>query len=225
MCGNRRWPPQALVSTNHDRAAPKGLGAVKAAGNYAADLSPVHGAHAQGYNTTLYLDAKERKYVEEFSVCNFVGITKDETCDIMRSLAFGLGLVSLCWQAARAAKNSDSNGDQCKYLTMLYVDWAGESNNSRPFVRLLSPTDDWTLFCCWSFPLSLSLSVSVSVSVSVSLCRRRERDTCSRRMRRVVNKEVASCHGRTGAISRRSQTRSCSPRQILCCNSWPEIGG
>jgi len=68
---------KALVSTNHDRAAPKGLGAVKAAGNYAADLSPVHGAHAQGYNTTLYLDAKERKYVEEFSVCNFVGITKD----------------------------------------------------------------------------------------------------------------------------------------------------
>ncbi|CAE7882639.1 ilvE [Symbiodinium microadriaticum] len=68
---------KALVSTNHDRAAPKGLGAVKAAGNYAADLSPVHGAHAQGYNTTLYLDAKQGKYVEEFSVCNFVGITKD----------------------------------------------------------------------------------------------------------------------------------------------------
>ena len=83
-------PPQALVSTNHDRAAPKGLGAVKAAGNYAADLSPVHGAHAQGYNTTLYLDAKERKYVEEFSVCNFVGITKDETCDIMRLLHLDL---------------------------------------------------------------------------------------------------------------------------------------
>ena len=69
---------EALVSSDHDRAAPKGLGAVKAAGNYAADLSPVHGAHAKGYNTTLYLDAKERKYVEEFSVCNFVGITKDQ---------------------------------------------------------------------------------------------------------------------------------------------------
>ncbi|CAJ1390781.1 unnamed protein product [Effrenium voratum] len=33
---------KALVSSNHDRAAPKGLGSVKAAGNYAADLSPVH---------------------------------------------------------------------------------------------------------------------------------------------------------------------------------------
>ena len=67
---------QALVSNHHDRAAPKGLGAVKAAGNYAADIAPVHQAHGEGYNTTLYLDAKERKFIEEFSVCNFVGITK-----------------------------------------------------------------------------------------------------------------------------------------------------
>jgi len=68
---------RALVSEEHDRAAPKGTGGVKAAGNYAADLTPVHTAHKLGYNTTLYLDAKERKYVEEFSVCNFIGITKD----------------------------------------------------------------------------------------------------------------------------------------------------
>jgi branched-chain amino acid aminotransferase len=68
---------KALVSEDHDRAAPKGLGAVKAAGNYAADIFPVHAAHKLGFNTTLYLDAKESKYVEEFSVCNFVGITHD----------------------------------------------------------------------------------------------------------------------------------------------------
>lgn len=65
------------MSLNHDRAAPKGLGAVKAAGNYAADIAPVHQAHGEGYNTTLYLDAKDRKFIEEFSVCNFVGITKE----------------------------------------------------------------------------------------------------------------------------------------------------
>jgi len=69
----------ALVMEQHDRAAPQGTGAVKAAGNYAADLEPVHDAKAQGYSTTLYLDARERRYVEEFSVCNFVGITKDGT--------------------------------------------------------------------------------------------------------------------------------------------------
>jgi len=69
----------ALVMEQHDRAAPQGTGAVKAAGNYAADLEPVHDAKAKGYGTTLYLDARERRYVEEFSVCNFVGITKDGT--------------------------------------------------------------------------------------------------------------------------------------------------
>jgi len=69
----------ALVMEEHDRAAPMGTGAVKAAGNYAADLDPVHYAKGEGYGTTLYLDAKERRYIEEFSVCNFVGITKDGT--------------------------------------------------------------------------------------------------------------------------------------------------
>eukprot|EP01052_Picozoa_sp_SAG31_P018971 SAG31_NODE_1365_length_8621_cov_61.731049_7_plen_446_part_00 len=67
----------ALVSETHDRAAPKGTGGVKAAGNYAADLFPVHSAQGQGFNTTLYLDAKERRYLEEFSVANFIGITHD----------------------------------------------------------------------------------------------------------------------------------------------------
>lgn len=69
----------ALVVEDHDRAAPMGTGCVKAAGNYAADLDPVHAAKEQGYGTTLYLDAKERRFIEEFSVCNFVGITKDGT--------------------------------------------------------------------------------------------------------------------------------------------------
>lgn len=67
----------ALVMEEHDRAAPMGTGAVKAAGNYAADLDPVHAAKDQGYGTTLYLDSTERRYIEEFSVANFVGITKD----------------------------------------------------------------------------------------------------------------------------------------------------
>merc|ERR1719235_452372 len=52
---------KALVSEHHDRAAPMGTGNVKAGGNYAADLQPVHAAHKLGYNTTLYLDAKEKR--------------------------------------------------------------------------------------------------------------------------------------------------------------------
>ena len=44
-----------------DRAAPNGTGAVKAGGNYAADLLPLKKAKADGFGTTLYLDCVEQK--------------------------------------------------------------------------------------------------------------------------------------------------------------------
>jgi len=65
----------ANVMTEFDRAAPHGTGDVKAGGNYAADLLPLKRAKELGYGTTLYLDPKERKYIEEFSVSNFLGIS------------------------------------------------------------------------------------------------------------------------------------------------------
>lgn len=72
-------PVDALVIEHYDRAAPKGVGGQKTAGNYAADIVPAAEAAAQGYPIALYLDAKERKYIEEFSTSNFVGITKDKS--------------------------------------------------------------------------------------------------------------------------------------------------
>jgi len=68
---------QASLSLDYDRAAPRGTGDVKAGGNYAADLLPLKIAKESGFGTTLYLDAAEQKYVEEFSVSNFVGINAD----------------------------------------------------------------------------------------------------------------------------------------------------
>ena len=65
----------ANVMQNFDRAAPHGTGDVKAGGNYAADLLPLKQAKEEGFGTTLYLDCKERKYIEEFSVSNFLGIS------------------------------------------------------------------------------------------------------------------------------------------------------
>ncbi|KOO21931.1 branched-chain amino acid aminotransferase [Chrysochromulina tobinii] len=67
----------AVICQDFDRAAPRGTGGVKAGGNYAADLLPLKLAKAGGFGTTLYLDAKENQYVEEFSVSNFLGITKN----------------------------------------------------------------------------------------------------------------------------------------------------
>eukprot|EP00929_Paragymnodinium_shiwhaense_P122049 TRINITY_DN9457_c0_g1_i1.p1 TRINITY_DN9457_c0_g1~~TRINITY_DN9457_c0_g1_i1.p1 ORF type:complete len:406 (-),score=84.03 TRINITY_DN9457_c0_g1_i1:413-1630(-) len=67
----------ALVMDEYDRAAPLGCGDVKAAGNYAADLESMVAAKRKGFMISLYLDGKERRYVEEFNTSNFVGITKD----------------------------------------------------------------------------------------------------------------------------------------------------
>ncbi len=63
-----------IVNTSYDRAAPRGTGAVKAGGNYACSIYPGEVAHEQGYSNVLYLDAVERKYVEECGAANFFGI-------------------------------------------------------------------------------------------------------------------------------------------------------
>jgi len=64
------------VVTDFDRAAPQGVGEVKCAGNYAADLLPQTGHKKRGFPIGLYLDPKEKKYCEEFNGANLVAITK-----------------------------------------------------------------------------------------------------------------------------------------------------
>ncbi len=62
------------IYRNYDRAAPNGTGTYKIGGNYAASLVPGQMAHAAGYSAVLYLDAKEKKYVDECGPANFFGI-------------------------------------------------------------------------------------------------------------------------------------------------------
>jgi branched-chain amino acid aminotransferase len=65
------------VVSDYDRAAPQGVGAVKCAGNYAADLHPQGEHKGRGFPIGLYLDPKEKKYCEEFNGANLIAITKD----------------------------------------------------------------------------------------------------------------------------------------------------
>lgn len=67
-------PVTAMVLDNFDRASPKGVGHVKVAGNYAADLMPSILGKKAGYPINLYLDASNRRTVEEFGTSNFIGI-------------------------------------------------------------------------------------------------------------------------------------------------------
>lgn len=67
-------PVTAVVTTDFDRAAPKGVGHVKVAGNYAADLLPNTLAKRAGYPINLYVDPTDQRSVEEFGTSNFVGL-------------------------------------------------------------------------------------------------------------------------------------------------------
>lgn len=70
-------PVDGLIVDDYDRAAPKGVGAAKVAGNYAADLIPNMEAKKKGYPICLYLDAETHTKVEEFSTSNFIGIDNE----------------------------------------------------------------------------------------------------------------------------------------------------
>lgn len=67
-------PVNIMICRDFDRAAPLGTGALKVGGNYAASLNSMEVAHELGFATTLYLDAKEKKYVDEAGPANFFGI-------------------------------------------------------------------------------------------------------------------------------------------------------
>lgn len=72
--GGLSAPVNGLIIQDFDRAAPRGVGHVKVAGNYAADILPNTLSKQKGYPIGLYLDAKTQSTVEEFSTSNFVGI-------------------------------------------------------------------------------------------------------------------------------------------------------
>lgn len=57
-----------------DRAAPLGTGSYKVGGNYAASLRAGERAHQEGYSSVLFLDAKEKKYIDEAGPANFFAI-------------------------------------------------------------------------------------------------------------------------------------------------------
>ncbi|MHA1680748.1 MAG: branched-chain amino acid aminotransferase [Promethearchaeota archaeon] len=63
-------PVKILVEEKYVRAAPGGVGFVKAGGNYASSLLAAKKAKEMGYAQVLWLDAAEHKYVEEVGTMN-----------------------------------------------------------------------------------------------------------------------------------------------------------
>lgn len=63
-------PTKILVEDKYVRAAPGGTGFAKVGGNYAASIKSQEEALKKGYHQVLWLDAVERKYVEEIGTSN-----------------------------------------------------------------------------------------------------------------------------------------------------------
>ena len=63
-----------VIMREYDRSAPLGMGKYKVGGNYAASLAAGAKAHELGYSNVFYLDAREKKYIDECGAANFFGI-------------------------------------------------------------------------------------------------------------------------------------------------------
>ena len=63
-----------VIIREYDRSAPLGTGVYKVGGNYAAGMKASCQAHSEGYACEIYLDAKEKKYIDECGAANFIGI-------------------------------------------------------------------------------------------------------------------------------------------------------
>ncbi len=100
-----------VIVREYDRAAPHGTGTFKVGGNYAASLRATKRAHDLGYSCEFYLDAKEKKYIDECGAANFFGIKNNTyitpksssilpsiTNKSLQQLALDLGLQVECRQ-------------------------------------------------------------------------------------------------------------------------------
>ncbi|HEU0241738.1 MAG TPA: branched-chain amino acid aminotransferase [Micromonosporaceae bacterium] len=72
-------PITIWISDEFTRAAPGGTGAAKCGGNYAAGLSAQAEAIRNGCDQVVYLDAVERRYVDELGGMNLFFVMDDDT--------------------------------------------------------------------------------------------------------------------------------------------------
>ncbi len=67
-------PVRMQIVRDYDRCAPLGTGHIKVGGNYAASLKPAARAKEEGFASVIFLEAKEKKYIDEAGPANFFGI-------------------------------------------------------------------------------------------------------------------------------------------------------
>ena len=71
-------PMRVAIERDDVRAAVGGVGAAKAAANYAASLRASNAAVARGLTVALWLDAREQRFIQELSGMNLFAVIGDE---------------------------------------------------------------------------------------------------------------------------------------------------
>jgi branched-chain amino acid aminotransferase len=71
-------PVKIMVSEKYVRAVPGGVGYAKTGGNYAASILAEKEAKELGYTQVLWLDAVERRYIEEVGSMNIFFLINEE---------------------------------------------------------------------------------------------------------------------------------------------------
>ncbi|GIL53185.1 hypothetical protein Vafri_8863 [Volvox africanus] len=124
----RLAPLDYLIHESRHRAAPRGVGSTKAAGNYSPCLLAQAEARAQGCHDCIYLDAKSDTYLEEGSGCNiFVahgsvvttppaagsilpGITRASLLQLAVALGYDVREAPISWKEALQADEMFGSG-------------------------------------------------------------------------------------------------------------------
>ena len=101
-------PVKIWISDHYVRAAEGGTGEAKTGGNYAASLYAAREATLKGFDQVLWLDAKEKKYVEEVGSMNMLflydgkivtsplkgtvldGITRRSTLKLLKGMGYAI---------------------------------------------------------------------------------------------------------------------------------------
>jgi branched-chain amino acid aminotransferase len=111
-------PVNLWLSKDYTRAAPGGTGAAKCGGNYASSLAPQAEAIEHGCDMVLFLDAVERRYVDELGGMNVFFVFDDGTLStppLTGSILPGItrdALLTLCADLGLEAREEPYRFDQ-----------------------------------------------------------------------------------------------------------------
>lgn len=119
-------PTKVVIYREYDRAAPCGTGRWKVGGNYAAGMRATARAKQHGFSAVLFLDPKEKKYLDECGPANFFAIKGNKyitpksnsilpsvTNKSLQQLALDMGLEVECRPIELAELESIDEAAEC----------------------------------------------------------------------------------------------------------------